>query len=96
MSFTFPEFSEPVALPQGGSWTAVFDSYDQRNEDAYYWITLHGGDAPVTFMAQAPLYWAGDDWTTPEFRARLQSELALVAKGGRSNTGYTGSPYAGG
>lgn len=95
MSFSFPEFSEPVALADGRRWTAAFDSYDQRNEDVYYVITLHADGEPVRFMAQAPLYWAGEDWSTPEFRTRLESELALVAKQGQSNTPYAGTMLSG-
>ncbi len=88
MSFTWPEFMQPEPLGDGRSWTAKFDSYDQRNEDCYYVVTVAGG-AP--FMVKVPLYWAGDDWSGPGFVDRLRDELRSVARGGRSNTDYRGS-----
>jgi hypothetical protein len=94
MSFTPPEFSEPVALDAERAWTAVYDSYDQRNDDVYFRITVRGPDGESSLMAQIGMYWAGDEWTGPDFRERLQNELHKVALSGKSNTTYIGSPYA--
>ncbi|MEZ4361745.1 MAG: hypothetical protein R3B48_16270 [Kofleriaceae bacterium] len=87
MTFCYPEFSTPIALDDDRAWTATYDSYDQRNDDVYYRITI----GETSFMAQVGLYWAGEDWTTPEFRARLQDELHRVAARGVTNTTYTGA-----
>ena len=89
MSFTWPEF---IHQPLDGSrtWSAKFDSYDQRNEDCYYVITLYDGDRVVaTFMAQAGTV-AGDDWTGPAFLDELRRRLAQVAATGQTNTTYRG------
>jgi hypothetical protein len=92
MSFAFPEFSEPNDLDAQRSWTAIFDSYDQRNDDAYYRVRICDGDLEAApFMVQVGLYWAGDDWTLPSFGERLQQELHRVAVTGVTNTSYTGS-----
>lgn len=80
MSFTYPQFNE-------ATWSARFDSYDQRNDDVYYVITLSDGKR---IMGQVTVAWAGDDWTTPEFTERLRRELASIAASGKSNTPHTG------
>ena len=43
------------------------------------------------FFVEVPLYWAGDDWTTEEFKAGLFGRIAEVAQAGASNTNYMGS-----
>jgi hypothetical protein len=92
MSFTFPEFSQPTAIDAQRAWTAVFESYDQRNDDAYYIVTLHeAGRSVERFFVQVGLHWAGDDWTGPEFLDRLRDEIDRVARTGKSNTSYRGS-----
>ena len=90
MPFEWPNFTTPVALPDGGSFSATFDSYDQRNEECYYRVTLDADEAGASFMAQVGTEWAGDDWSTPEFAARLLDEIGRVAATGRSNTSYPG------
>lgn len=80
MAFTYPQFNEPT-------WSAKFDSYDQRNDDVYYIITLPDGKR---FMAQVSVAWAGDDWTTPEFTERLRKELERIAATGTTNTTHRG------
>ena len=86
----WPAYSnEP--LDDGRSWSAQFDSYDQRKEDCYYVITLYDGDRVVaTFMAQAGTEFAGDDWTGPAFLNELRRRLAQVAATGQTNTTYRG------
>jgi hypothetical protein len=95
MAFTFPEFRQPVVIDAERSWTAVFESYDQRNDDVYYVVTVHQtGHESVSFMVQVGLSWAGDDWTGPGFVERLGKEIHQVAATGKTNTSYTG-PMAG-
>ncbi len=90
MSFTWPEFTnEP--LDGGRTWSAKFDSYDQRNEDCYYVITVYeAGNVIASFMAQAGTEFAGDDWTGPGFLVELNRRLAQVAATGQTNTTYRG------
>lgn len=91
MSFRFPEFSDPQQLDGQRTWTAVFDSYDQRNDELYYVVDIHDGEeAPTRIMAQV---WPGlpdDQWTEPVFAETVRADIARVAATGRSNTPYTG------
>jgi hypothetical protein len=91
MAFVFPAFDEPVVIGPRLTWTAVLESYDQRNDDVYYVVTLRrdDGDA-VRFVVQVSLHWAGDDWTGPGFVERLRREIHTVASTGRTNTTYPG------
>jgi hypothetical protein len=92
MAFAFPQFNAPVTIDAQRSWTATFDSYDQRNDDVYYLVTLReDGREVARFMVQVGLYWAGDDWTGPGFAGRLHDELHKVAVTGKTNTSYTGT-----
>jgi hypothetical protein len=87
MAFNFPQFPEPSTIDARRSWTASFDSFDQRNDDAYYVVTLsEDGREAARFMAQIGLSWAGDDWTGPDFVERVQRELHKVAVTGKTNT----------
>jgi len=91
MAFVFPAFDEPAAVGRGRSWTAGFESYDQRNDDVYYVVALHQDAREVDrFVVQVSLHWAGDDWTGPDFLERLTRELHAVAATGRTNTTYRG------
>jgi hypothetical protein len=92
MSFTFPEFSQPTPIDAQRAWTAVFDSYDQRNDDVYYLVTLReAGHEVGRFFVQVSVSWAGDDWTGPAFLDRLRNEIDRVARTGKTNTSYRGS-----
>jgi hypothetical protein len=90
MSFTWPEFRK-VSLDDGRSWSATFDSYDQYHEVCYYVVTLEGQvGATPGFMVQVGTEFAGDDWTGPDFLAKLTERIAAVAATGQTNTDYTG------
>jgi hypothetical protein len=92
MAFTFPEYTQPTPLDAQRSWTATFESYDQRNDDVYYVVTLHeAGCEDVRFIVQVFPYWAGDDWSGPEFAERMRQELHKLAAAGQTNTAYTGA-----
>lgn len=92
MSFSWPVFSDPVPLSGGRTWTAAFESYDQRNDDCYYVVTVHeGGRVLGCFMVQVGLWWEENDRTTPQFVEQLAKELGEVAETGHTNTTYTGS-----
>jgi hypothetical protein len=96
MSFTFPDFPEPTPIDAQRSWTATVDSYDQRNDEAYYLVTLQEtGREAGRFMVQVGLYWAGDDWTGPGFLPRLRDEIHRVAATRKTNTSYTGAMLPG-
>jgi hypothetical protein len=94
MSFSFPDFFEPTAIDTHRSWTATFDSYDQRNDHAYYAVALCGGGAEVArFIVQVWLTPAGDDWTEPVFLPWLRDEIQRVAATGKTNTSYSGTTW---
>ena len=67
-----------------GAWTAVFDSYDQRNDDLYYVVSIHEAGHEVTrFMIQLFPSWAGESWaeaaeTAPK-NARVHCARRAVA-----------------
>lgn len=91
MGFHWPAFPEAAAIDASRSWTATFDSYDQRNDNCYYIVTLlESGKEPRRFMAQVDVGWAGDVWTAPEFAARLRERIGWVARDGATNTSYSG------
>jgi hypothetical protein len=92
MPFSFPDFFEPTPIDTSRSWTATFDSYDQRNDHAYYVVALCEDGAEVArFIVQVWLSPAGDDWTEPIFVPWLRDEIQRVAAAGKTNTSYTGT-----
>jgi hypothetical protein len=91
MEFTWPRFDHPNAIDERRSWTAVFESYDQRNEDIYYVVAVSEDGREVDrFMVQVWQHRADDDWTGPDFVEDLRGDIHRVAATGRTNTGYTG------
>jgi len=91
VSFTMPEFPEPTPIDSARSWTAAYDSYDQRHDVSYYRVTIHAGDRDVgRIMAEVFMSPAGDDWRTPDFVPYLRAEIHQTAVRGTSNTEYRG------
>ncbi len=91
MEFRWPNFDEVMELDGSRTWTAAFDSYDQRNENCYYIITLHEKGKPSRrYMAQIDVGWAENDWRVPSFAARLKDRLEWLARAGATNTNYNG------
>jgi hypothetical protein len=91
MSFVWPEFEDKQPLDGHRSWTATFDSYDQRNEQCYYRAAIYDGLRQVDeIMVQVGTEFAGDDWSGPEFLNELRSRIARVAATGKTNTDYVG------
>jgi len=91
MTSYFPAFDEPTPIDADRSWTAAFDSYDQRNEDAYYRATILDGDREIAhLMVVISLYPAGDDWRGPGFIELLRRGIHEVVVSGESNTTYRG------
>ena len=91
MTFRWPAFEEPAPIDPTLSWTAVQESYDQRNDNCYYIVTLLKEGTPIRrFMVMVDVGWAGDDWMTPEFTQRLKEKIGWVARRGETNTDYRG------
>ena len=90
MSFSWPEYTSEQ-LGGERSWSAKFDSYDERHDDAYYLVTVSDGDQVVaTFMAQVSAAFPNDDWVDPETTNQLRARIAQVAATGKTNTTYRG------
>ena len=95
MTDPIPRFAEPTPIDATRSWTAEFDSYDQRNDDLYYVVTTHDGDRPTArFMVRVFAYGI-ENWLTPEFVGVVRDALHRAAEQGRTNTDYQG-PLANG
>jgi hypothetical protein len=91
VSFTMPEFPEPTAIDETRSWTATYDSYDQRHDVSYYMVTIHEGGHPVgRIVVEVFMFPAGDDWTTAEFVPYMREQIHQIAVEGTSNTDYRG------
>lgn len=71
--FAWPSFVE-------SAWTATFASYDQRLDNAYYFVTLAARPGSV-HTVRVGVEWAGDDWRAEEFAARLRREVADAVAG---------------
>jgi hypothetical protein len=92
MSFTFPQFSEPTAIDAQRSWTAGFESYDQRKDDIYYVVTLWEGQRQTgRFIVVLSPWSEGDDWREPGFAEYLRREIHRLAVTGKTNTDYLGA-----
>ena len=82
----FPQFSEPNPLPGEGTWTAEFESYDMRQDTAYYYVTRTGADeGDDEYFVR--LHVSGGVPDEEELRAQLERQAEL----GTANTDYTGS-----
>ena len=81
MPEVFPDFADPTSLEGGASWTAEFESYDQRSDCAYYFVTVRTGD-------DVKELWARVD---PPSGQPFHDQLHRVAAAGETNTEYTGS-----
>jgi hypothetical protein len=86
-TFIWPRFDGPVEITADRTWTALFESYDQRNEACYYVVSLHeNGKISGQIMACVDVGWAGDDWTEPSFASHIKSNIHSVVCTGKSNT----------
>ena len=85
----WPDFTQPTSLPNSATWTATFDSYNQRTEEVYYCITVHTLDSqPVSFMACVDYAWATDGMDEEAIAHGLKVRLGEIALTGKTNTTY--------
>ena len=91
MSYAAPQFAERIPIDATRSWTAEFESFNERTLDLYYIVTVHDGVRPAaTFIAEVFPWWSVEKWDDPAFVGRLRDALHEVAVTGRSNTAYRG------
>jgi hypothetical protein len=92
MKASWPQFLHPTRLGDGRSWTAVFDSFDQRNDDVYYYVTVvEPGRDPNACFVRVSVPPEGQGSGGPALRALLREEINGLAESGRANTDYNGS-----
>jgi hypothetical protein len=94
LSSEWPSF-EGVPLEGAKTWSASFDSYDQRTDDCYYLVTLfEEGRELARFMVVVFLAGVngGADSSTA-LAERLREELARHARTMKSNTDYIGPVF---
>ncbi len=80
----FPQFTEPTSLPDGATWTAEFDSYNQKTDSAYYCITRQGAEGAVQLWASVHCDGVPND-------EQLRADVGAVAASGKANTDHKGS-----
>jgi hypothetical protein len=81
----------PTPIDAEHSWTAEFESWDQRLDDAYYWVTVWRDGTPVkTFMAKVNGPMWEERWDDPAVAAKLRQSVHEVAVAGEPNTDYLG------
>lgn len=96
-----PSFDAPQALSDGRSWTAGFDSLDERHQDVYFGVTIWRGlESLARFMVQVDEYlgeWDGQDrhFDTAAARAHYCRAIAAVAADGRANCRHGTSRFPG-
>jgi hypothetical protein len=79
-------FTDPQPLPGGATWTAEYESIDEREDLAFY-IVEH---------SEAGAFWAevqvrGPEWiVSPGFREWLRDQLARIAATAAPNTSHEG------
>jgi hypothetical protein len=87
MPFNWPNY-ESEALGDGRTWSGTFESFEQRNDVAYYEITIHDGgrgDWPPFTVAVGTGLIPDSEFGKPDFPATLREYVVLVAKEGHTN-----------
>ncbi len=87
----FPQFETPVPLSATETWVAEFESFDQRKDSVYYYVTVYGGakgEKSFFIEVDLSLHYNSSD---AERDSEIQSRLQAGAKKGRANTKYEGS-----
>jgi len=85
----YPQFRDQQWLDSSHTWTAVFDSYNQRTEDLYYAVDRYENGRLVDHLtAELDAWRGGMAWTLPVFAEMLRREIEDIARSGASNTEY--------
>ena len=89
MDSNWPDFTDE-RLDAQRTWSARFDSYNQRTDDVYYRVTIKdGGSEGAPFMVEAGVAWLGD-LQGPQFVEKLRGQIRDLAAAGKANTDYEG------
>ena len=85
MDSNWPDFTDE-RLDAQRTWSARFDSYNQRTDDVYYRVTIkEGGSEGAPFMVEAGVAWLGD-LQGPQFVEKLRGQIRDLAAAGKANT----------
>jgi hypothetical protein len=84
---SWPQF-DSEQLDGGRTWSATFDSYDERHDVVYYVVTLSDG---TEFMVEVSAVFSSDKWDDEVARTTLRARISRVAATGRTNTEYRGA-----
>lgn len=98
-----PQFTDKIPIQvtpsittrnTGRSWTARFDSVDERKIDLYYIVTIYEGDQLTSqFYVCIFPWWSFENWNDPIYCSHLQDAIHAVAITGQTNTNYQGSLF---
>ena len=89
----WPEFPEAISLEGDRAWTARYDSWDERNDDVYYLVTIREAkSAPRRFMASISSVGV-DALESSALLASVRDQLQRIATNGVANTSYKGNPF---
>ena len=88
----WPDFrGEP--LDPGRTWSARFDSFNQRTDAVFYLVTItEGGRESAPFMIEAGVAWP-DSVQGAALVEKLREQLRRLAADGQANTDYTGPVF---
>lgn len=89
MESALTDFADPITLADGRTWTARFDSFDQRTDCCYYGLAVTGPTGTSRFVVRVDIWWSESD-VEPKYRERLQDELSALARKGHTNTEWKG------
>ncbi len=87
----FPDFLESRPLSSGRSWSAVFESFDQKNDDLYYVISIYRAGYELSRFMVKIFDDPSAGVSREEREKRIENDLFNCAKEGRPNTSYRGS-----
>lgn len=85
MSSEWPRYDHE-ALADGRAWSGTFDSYNQRTDEAYYFITIHeaGGDLPRFLVAVGLGMIRDTEFENPKFPEKLRQQILSETRRGKT------------
>ena len=82
MDFNWPQYDH-TPLGDGRTFSATFESFNERTDQAYYVVTI-GGQAPFKIVVTIGLI-PESEWTKPDFASRLLAFIVPLVQVGKSN-----------
>ena len=82
MDFKWPQYDH-APLGDGRTFSATFESFNERTEQAYYVVTITG-QAPFKIVVSLGLI-PESEWEQPNFPSRLLAFIVPLVQAGKSN-----------